>query len=68
MADYSGQTPPDSTTLFAGWRLDLKNGEALADVGAVTTYYYVTSGGVFGSTTDPSAVPAGAGILRVVTA
>lgn len=33
--------------------------------GSVTTYYYRTSGGTRGSTTDPAAIPAGAVVERV---
>ena len=35
--------------------------------GGVTTYYYFTSAGAFGNTTDPAAVPSTAGIVRTVT-
>ncbi len=30
------------------------------------TYYYLTSGGILGSTTDPALIPSGASVLRVV--
>jgi hypothetical protein len=34
-------------------------------LGATTTYYYRTSGGTRGSTTDASAIPAGAIVERI---
>ena len=37
---------------------------ATVALGAVTTYYYRTSGGTRGSTTDPSAIPVGAVLER----
>lgn len=65
-----------TTTLNAGidsnlgtrkrWRRPA-SGQSGAPAGSVTTYFYVTVAGAFGSTTDPSAVPAGAGIVRRVT-
>jgi hypothetical protein len=37
-------------------------------LGAVTTYYYRTTGGTRGSTTSVGAIPGGAIVERVVTA
>lgn len=38
-----------------------------AAVGAITTWYYRTSGGSRDATTDAGSIPAGAVVLRVVT-
>ena len=66
MATFSAFTPTEPDAPAGGRRLPPRAGH-LRDSGGVTTYFYVTSAGAFGSTTDPSAVPAGAGIVRRVT-
>lgn len=42
--------------------------ERVVTLGAVTTYFYRTTGGTRGSTTSVGAIPAGAIVERVVTA
>jgi len=67
MAVYDGllrANPPAPS--FGGKSAPPRNGVAL-DPGAVTTIFYIAAAGAFGSTTDPAAVPAGAGIVRRVT-
>jgi len=67
MATYNGFTTATPSVAFGGKSTAPRNGATL-DPGGVTTIYYITAAGAFGSTTDPSAVPSTAGIVRRVTA
>jgi hypothetical protein len=62
----AGLVPTAPAFVAGGLRLDPKRlGLALPEVGSVTTYFYRTSGGTRGSTTDAAAIPAGAVVERV---
>ena len=67
MAVLDAFVVPDPTPVFAAKRGVPRNG-FVAEQGAVTTYYYRTSAGARGSTTDLGAIPALAVIERTVTA
>jgi len=66
MATFNAFVPTDPDRPLGGRRAPPRFG-AVLDPGGITTIFYITSGGAFGSTTDPSSVPAGAGIVRRVT-
>ncbi len=66
MATFNAFVIPALTTPFAA-RCGTARGAFPVLQGAVTTYYYRTSGGTRGSTTDLAAIPAGAVIERTVT-
>lgn len=66
MATFNAFVIPAVTTPFAG-RCGTARGAFPVLQGAVTTYFYRTSAGARGSTTDLGAVPAGAVIERTVT-
>ena len=65
MAVLDAFVVPDPTPVFAAKRGTARGGFAAEQ--SVTTIYYFTSAGAFGSTTDPAAVPSTAGIVRTVT-
>jgi hypothetical protein len=62
MAVFSAFVIPPVTTPFAG-RCGTARGGFPVLRGAVTTISYFTAAGVFGTTTDPAAVPPTAGIV-----
>ena len=66
MAVLDAFVVPDPSPVFAAKRVGVRNG-FVAEQSSVTTIYYFTSAGAFGSTTDPAAVPSTAGIVRTVT-
>ena len=67
MADYNAFTPTEATFIFGDQRYPPVDA-ARQDAGATTvTLYYRTAGGTRGSTTDASAIPAGAVVERRVT-
>ena len=66
MAVLDAFVVPDPTPVLAAKRGTARGGFA-AEQSSVTTIYYFTSAGAFGSTTDPAAVPSTAGIVRTVT-
>jgi hypothetical protein len=66
MAVFSAFVISPVTTPFAG-RCGTARGGFPVLRGAVTTYFYRTSGGTRASTTDLGAIPAGAVIERTVT-
>jgi hypothetical protein len=66
MASFNGVTTSNPSVAFGGRSTAPRNGVTL-DPGGVTTIYYITAEGTIGSTTDPSAVPSTAGIVRRVT-
>jgi len=66
MATFNAFVIPALTTPFAARRGTVRGALPVLQ-GGITTYNYFTSAGVFGNTTDPSAVPSTAGIVRVVT-
>ena len=66
MSDYlAGLVPPAPPLVSGGPRLPRAPGYPLPSGAAVTTYFYRTSGGARGSTTDAGAIPAGAVVERV---
>jgi hypothetical protein len=66
MAVLDAFVVPDPTPVFAARRGTARGG-FVAEQSSVTTYFYFTAAGAFGSTTDPAAVPSTAGIVRTVT-
>jgi hypothetical protein len=66
MATFNAFVLPAPSTPFAA-RRGTARGAFPVLRGAATTYFYRTSGGSRGSTTDLGAVPAGAVIERTVT-
>jgi len=66
MAVLDAFVVPDPTPVFAAKRGTARGAFPVLQ-GAVTTYYYRTSGGTRGSTTDLAAIPAGAVVERTVT-
>jgi hypothetical protein len=66
MATFNAYVISALTTPFAARRGTARGAFPVLQ-GGVTTYYYRTSAGARGSTTDLGAVPAGAVIERTVT-
>jgi len=64
MADHSAFVPNSPSVAASGARPPVAGARAIA-TGAVTTYYYRTSGGARASTTDAGSIPAGAVVERV---
>jgi len=61
-----GLTPTLLAITSGGLRPDPKPlGLLVPEASAITTYYYRTSGGARGSTTDAGSIPAGAVVERV---
>lgn len=69
MSTYTAGLVPDAPGLVSGtprWRADPQRlGLLVPEAGATTTYYYRTTGGTRGSTTDAGSIPAGAVVERV---
>lgn len=66
MSDYlAGFVPTAPTLVSGGLRLSPVAGYVLPSGAAVTTYFYRTTTGTRGSTTDAAAIPAGAVVERV---
>jgi hypothetical protein len=55
------------TGAFGGPPVRVRFPSSLSGSAAATVRSYFTADGVFGSTTDPAAVPSTAGIVRTVT-
>jgi hypothetical protein len=66
MATFNAYVIPALTTPFAARRGTARGAFPVLQ-GGVTTYYYRTSAGGRGSTTDLGSIPAGAVIERTVT-
>jgi hypothetical protein len=66
MATFNAFVLPAPTTPFAARRGTARGAFPVLG-GGVTTYYYRTSAGARGSTTDLGSIPAGAVIERTVT-
>ena len=63
MADHSAFVPNSPSVAASGARPPVAGARAIAT--GATTYYYRTSGGARGSTTDAGSIPAGAVVERV---
>lgn len=69
MADYNGFSISNPTILYGSQRYPRREGLILDPTTggvSVTTYYYRTTIGTRGSTTDPGTIPVGAVVERIV--
>lgn len=68
MADYTAMPLTLQTVAFGGSKFPPAEATVLSGGGGVTvTYYYRTSAGVRGNTTDFGSIPVGAVVERIVT-